>query len=1106
MSDEINDYNPELYLNCNVSPNLTDLELTQLSDEIMYIAEDILFPDIIGNPEFREAIEFNIHADNVSSVLDKIYDKTGKEQNLTFDSKKGFLNLLHGECALLKKVSEYENSIEALAKKTDYINNKVSKTDYAKDMVSYVVYIYMCVYLYLLYNYIVTLGKGDFEKAITYDIGFVSNLAYIYLFHSLQNRFFEYSDISITLGNLDSSVCSNLSIIVSCIDSINKNIPKVKDEIVKYEFKTILASEESVPNINLSACARSIIKNMHQIYDIIYVKKIFTASKSHFKETVNVINKFIEKQKKYILKSENIDAASDNSNNETMESIFEVLVKGKHNDIFKNVKNAHTYRNDLIKNKHESYDVYLKTAIITPYVKFIYDTDFDRIIKDTNFTNFFEKLQSMNIELKNIRDNYLPEYEQLKNFIYSLDMKEHTKYNTEEFINISNLNTVNDIAIVEYFLKVKLNHVQNGLFDDEYKTQSDEQISDDVNVVLTRIAKRTSHKLTIFEKYEKFIIKMQSSYFDSISLQEYEDIYERIKSFIKEKTSEYKLNDSILMRYLNVILKEDQDIPSDKHNIILMNMRLITSKILKDISISSEIKTSLLDSTNINTNKYISFLKFENKMNLLSDSDLASLDKYITSILVKIREFRKYIRTQENIFSKKFQLLSIYEQTHKNLLNGSAILLCLYFYEQIRTDSFNKTTKVALGEFGNMTGRFKDSVKQGTIKRAKSLVAKTGGNETKGEVKGEPKGEPKGEAKGEAKVKGEPKFENNEEDTTSTKQSKSIKLALILIIYGIFFTFVKSYLMKHKADLNYDRIINVINTSKFEIEVDNFSYKFKEYMQNRNNAAVCKELYYKIIEVIEVYHKCNFIKNSMRTTPFPFTEMWTNGVILIIFFAILYMTFVSVDVGKFWSNKATLEQIIKDTDKVFESGYINKKVGENKKKFEALLFEFKNSKDDSKLKSALTTYGKKIGKNSSKFMEHINTISSKEYDEKINAYKAVIDKQFEDDVITGGSTNPQNIVTELSVINSINQQNFNKQMELEASSEETETLRQYEKQYMIINNKIAYLNRDTKYVNLTLAVSILLFGSYFCVNILDNSRRYQNMLSSGGIFGGKNCL
>ena len=71
---------------------------------------------------------------------------------------------------------------------------------------------------------------------------------------------------------------------------------------------------------------------------------------------------------------------------------------------------------------------------------------------------------------------------------------------------------------------------------------------------------------------------------------------------------------------------------------------------------------------------------------------------------------------------------------------------------------------------------------------------------------------------------------------------------------------------------------------------------------------------------------------------------------------------------------------------------------------------------------------------------------------------------------------------------------------------DTETLRQYQKQVDIVKTQINYLNKDAKTVNLTLAVSIVIFGCYFCRTILDNSQRYQNMLSSGGIFKGDNCL
>lgn len=1096
MDDEANVEKLELQLNCNVSPNLTDLELTQLSDEIMYITEDILFTNIIGNPDYEKAMEYNIQQNKTTSnILSTFLDKNKRPQQLkNKDGNNVHLNLLHGESGLVMKVLEFDNSIEALANKTAYINSKVSKSESAKGMITNVVYLYIIIYIYFLYQYVVALGTGDAENAATYDIGFISNLAYIYLFDTLKNRFFEYSDISVTLGDLDTSVCSDLSIIVNCLDAISKSTSKInKAAIAKKTFES-----SSLPPDDLAACERSIITNMYKIYDIVYIKKIFTSSKSHFKETVNAINKFIEKQKKYILKTENIDAANDSSNNETMEAIYDVLVRGRAHDIFKSVKSAHAYREELSKSAGLDYDEYLKNKIIKPYLSFMYNTNFNTVIMNANFDVFFNELQSINIELRKIRDNYLPEYEQLKALIYPLDMKEHSKYSTEEFVNIPQPSTtIKDVSIMEYFLKVKSAHIQNDVIipDEEYAalgSKKTEQIIEDIALILTRITKRTSHRLNIIEKYEQFIAKMRGGFFDANAIEEYEDIYERIKSFYREKTSEYKLTDSIMLRYMNVIMREDDDLKADTRNVVMNNLKFIISKIFRDISISTEIASSLLDSKNINTNKYISFLKFETKMNMLSESDMQSLDNYISAILVKIREFRKYIRTQENTFSKKFQLLSIYENTHTNVLNGSMILLLVYFYEQTLSDSFKAQSKEALGMFGNMTGKLKDNLKKSTGIEAGINKA----NDMLSSVKNE-FGTRSPRARGGAQQQ-QPIIE------VPKKTSKSIKLASILIAFAIFFTFIKSYLMKHKADLNYDRIINVINTSKFELEVDNFSDKFKEYMKDRKDVSVCKELYYKIIEVIEIYNKCNFIKNSMRTTPFPFTEMWTNGIILIIFFSILYMTFVSTDAGKFWTNKAALDEIISSADKIFDPENVSKKVDTKRKKFDDLLERFKSSSgtDDSKLKSELMAYGNKL-RNTSQFNADVEQASNQTTkQEKIRAYQGIIDSQFA--AMSGGSA----IVLPSSPNNEerILEQSMNRGLQLEQSRDDTETLRQYEKQYMLINSKLTYFNRDVKYVNVTLAVSILLFGSYFCVNILDNSRRYQNMLSSGGIFGGKDCL
>jgi hypothetical protein len=66
-------------------------------------------------------------------------------------------------------------------------------------------------------------------------------------------------------------------------------------------------------------------------------------------------------------------------------------------------------------------------------------------------------------------------------------------------------------------------------------------------------------------------------------------------------------------------------------------------------------------------------------------------------------------------------------------------------------------------------------------------------------------------------------------------------------------------------------------------------------------------------------------------------------------------------------------------------------------------------------------------------------------------------------------------------------------------------LEQYTNQTNAVESQIIKMKRDTKYVNLSMSILILMFGSYFCVSILNNTRNYQNMLVSGGtVF--RDCL
>ena len=58
----------------------------------------------------------------------------------------------------------------------------------------------------------------------------------------------------------------------------------------------------------------------------------------------------------------------------------------------------------------------------------------------------------------------------------------------------------------------------------------------------------------------------------------------------------------------------------------------------------------------------------------------------------------------------------------------------------------------------------------------------------------------------------------------------------------------------------------------------------------------------------------------MKRTPFPMTEMWTNGVVMIVFLGILYVTFIGTGVQDYWKNKDRLDKLVKDIESTFSVG------------------------------------------------------------------------------------------------------------------------------------------------------------------------------------------
>ena len=80
-------------------------------------------------------------------------------------------------------------------------------------------------------------------------------------------------------------------------------------------------------------------------------------------------------------------------------------------------------------------------------------------------------------------------------------------------------------------------------------------------------------------------------------------------------------------------------------------------------------------------NKYIPFIKFENKLRQLDNVDLRKLHQYIRQTSKTMRAFRKYVKSEEISYSKRYQIAEIYERAVQDVKWCSLVLILVYFYE-----------------------------------------------------------------------------------------------------------------------------------------------------------------------------------------------------------------------------------------------------------------------------------------------------------------------------------------------------------------------------------------------------------------------------------------
>ena len=1172
-----------LTLNCGISPSLKNIEMNQLSDEIMFICNNIIFDD-----------------------FDHDTYKKKETDKATFMKQKLFPNSDRMDNNMVKKMPDFQVTVENLIEKLEFVNTKKTRLEGPRMVVSSVIFVYIVivVVLFIVYMALKFGGEENAAKADNYNIGFVSSVAYIYLFSQLKDHYFDYSQLQGQVGHYDENICSSLANIIKLIKSIYKNLLQLS---------------------KIESCKNTISTEALELYKLVYVDDVFRQARAHFKTTVNSINSFIDKQKRYLLKVHNTNMDEKN-NNEYMEDFYNILLKGHGKQILQvtdddkpetirkklieltlksrsTTSASVTGTTDVVKSDESSqpklspkfqynWDGYIIENFIDPVIEMN-----DIKLDSTKSGTFIVHLTTILTFLKNIKN--LPEYDQIKKLIFPVKMENHTEFSTDSFIEYIDVKDEKGISdqlsenVLQYFKTTVLHYykdnnliIENDTEKIENDTEKDVIHSSIQSSFLAKITKRKSTVSTITSKYYDFVEALKSRVLVDDDLTDegsFGRLFEKITDNFINNTENYKLNENIVMRYMTFMFKNDEQFNYHKSaSLILSNIRFIVSKIMKKVTQTQIIRNDLMDSEKINTTKYISFLNFESKMTELNTTDLYNFFEYIKKTKETIQGFRRYTKTEEILFSKKEQISHIYSKLHRDIFIVFGIIIMVFIYEEYFKEKFAKVklediekvgvaakrvardvanntataaNNVATGIY-NKTGKVKNYVKgkigstiQG-ITAAPSSVAAAGRNianfvntsiekgsnlgkerlnKSKGLLGGGSSSTEDGKTEHIASTKetSESKEENqSEKDTSESKEenqsekdkqtekalsfNKYINISLIIVVYGIFMTFTKSYLMKHEADLQYDKVINVINTTKFETEFYRLADAFEEYKTNRTTEN-CKKVYNNLIKVLDMYDKCNFIKSSIKSTPFPVAEMWTNGIVLVIFLAVLYITFVQTDVNSYWENQNTLDELLNSLDNIGSSNNEEEMVKNIEKELD---------KEKNDLRKAIDKYD---WYNAKKYIHDIYAINKelkKEIDEvfeantqkpenneisdeeKKEAYKKLIDKletdmeNAQENKRTGGMATgfPMRMIDSTKLVPSNNKAQLQKKL-----------YEQYTNQTNAVQSQIIKMKRDTKYVNLSMSILILMFGSYFCVTILNNTRNYQNMLISGGtVF--RNCL
>lgn len=996
----------EIILNCGEVPKLTDLELNLISDDLNYICDQLLFPALMKekktahrlvmdkdietiierkNNQLDHALDTSTELINFDERIDQDQIDRFKDLDIVFqdgsNNPKPYLETAVDELDNLlfptgdrkpivyDKFTEFESALDRLGDNLERVNGKKESLGTAMQgayslITLYYVYIVIMLVLYIgaLYD-----EDGDVAIAERYNIGFVTQLTYTSLVLRFAMHYENYYKITMTEGDLDAGTCDTVSDII-------KNVRNIYDDLKCFK--------DTTENTTKTNCRNKVLLAMYAIYEDKYVKNVFIAAKSEYREAVNSINKFVEKQSKFLLKEDNVDV-NFTSDNESLEQVYEVLLHNAGSTLFKDTRNAEARRMDVrdkFQSQDLSHDEFIREKVLGEFIDILSDTDPDT---DAGRQTNAGKLQNIIKILSELKKESLPEYYDLLDLVFGIDTVAYFKYSKESYVRNSN-DQIQDVTYTvkhqDYFNEVKEKYKLTNTV-----TFNGDSIDVDVskNTMLTKVQSRKQSELLLDRAYKEFQNKMRSNLISQEDISEngdYHEVYETIKEFFNEVTVEYMLTKTIVMSFMNAYVKSDEEFSTDptKRETVTSNIRFIVEAIMNSLQLSNKMRHDLLNLRDVNMNKYISFIKFENKLNQLDRDDLQKLHQYIRQTNKTMRAFRKYVKSEEISYSKKYQVAEIYERGVNDLKWCSLVLIIVYFYDmfyeytspkQLGKDlgKFKEQTKKLTGKTMNVFGNITESGRKllpGSNKKSRTQTEKdtesfeTARSQNPAESteyvsatsrfpgfqgffngfgfgnRGATGGmsdsamEKEGIAKVAASKEGTQKIK--ETDGTGSEKSKDqppktnlelpgltydklqrqiVTIASILVTWLILSTFFESYLIKYKTDINYDKVTNITNTAIFEVEIDKIEKYFNTYLAD-NSSKNCKALYVQFIKTIEAYEKCNFVKGSFRRTPFPATEMLTNGLILAICIGVFYVAYTGTGMNNRTENEEKLKLIL----------------------------------------------------------------------------------------------------------------------------------------------------------------------------------------------------